>query len=229
MPKAADKRHHSRKQKPSAIAPAVAEPAPRVVKIAATEARQKLLSDGLMNHTIGRLAAIMRNHGTNQPTDNELDFGIKSFLGLDPSNTAEVLLCTQMVGIHEVAMSMLTRAKMADGLPQMAESGTLAIKLFGMFERQFATLQKSRQPKQIVEVRHEHRHIHAHGTPLPGARVVGQIEGQPYGTNDPRALALAPGTALPGEDAPADLVPVARDAERSLPNPRRCLARRTKR
>jgi hypothetical protein len=174
MPKAADKRHHSRKQKPSAIAPAVAEPAPRVVKIAATEARQKLLSDGLMNHTIGRLAAIMRNHGTNQPTDNELDFGIKSFLGLDPSNTAEVLLCTQMVGIHEVAMAMLTRAKMADGLPQMQESGTLAVKLFGMFERQFATLQKSRQPKQIVEVRHEHRHLHAHGTPLPGAGVVTQ-------------------------------------------------------
>jgi hypothetical protein len=227
--KAADKRHSGKQRKPSAVAPAKEPPAPRVVKIEATERRQKLLSDGLLHHTIGRLAAVMRSHGKDQPTDNELSFGIKALTGIKPENTAEVLLASQMVAVHEVAMTMLTRAKMADGLPQMQESGNLAFKLLGLFERQFQALAKARKPHQVVEVKHEHRHVHAHGTPLPGPGVVTQIERQPYGTSDPRALALAPGPALLGEDAPADPVPVASDAQRPMPNPRRPLARRTKR
>ena len=56
--KAADK-PASRKQtrcKQSAIAPAVAPPpAEKVIKIEATEKRQKVLNDGLLHHTIGRL------------------------------------------------------------------------------------------------------------------------------------------------------------------------------
>lgn len=231
--KAADKPASRKQRKPDPNgSPAVAPPpAETVIKIEATEKRQKVLNDGLLHHTIGRLAAVMRSHGKDQPTDNELSFGIKAFTGIEPENTAEVLLASQMVAVHEVAMTMLTRAKMADGLPQMQESGNLAFKLLGMFERQFQALAKARKPQQVVEVKHEHRHIHAHGTPLPGPGVVTKIASQPYGaiTNDARTLAFAPGPALLGEDAPADPVPVASDAQRPMPNPRRPLARRTKR
>jgi hypothetical protein len=229
--KAADK-PASRKQKPKAVAPVVAPPpAEKVIKITGTGQQHKILSSPLLNHTVGRLAAVMRRHGATEPTDSELDFGLTAFTRLEPQNTSEVLLCQQMVATHEVAMTMLTRAKMADGLPQMQESGNLAFKLLGMFERQFQALAKARKPQQVVEVKHEHRHIHAHGTPLPGPGVVTQIASQPYGaiTSDPRAPALAPGPALLGEDAPADPVPVASDAQRPMPNPRRPLARRTKR
>ena len=118
-------------------------------------------------------------------------------------------------------MAMLTGAKMATEIPTLQEKGLLATRLLGIFERQFQTLAKARKPQQVVEVRHEHRHIHAHGQPLPGDGVVTQIEGQPHATNDPRALALAPGPALLGQDAPRDPVPVTSDAAWKVPNARR--------
>jgi hypothetical protein len=188
-------------------------------------AQQHKVTSPLFEHTVGRLAAVMRGVGKDQPTDSELSFGLNAFSELAPRDTAEALLCMQMVAVCEVAMAMLTGAKLATEIPTLQEKGLLATRLLGLFERQFATLQKSRQPKQIVEVRHEHRHIHArgappHGAPLPGAPVLTQIEGQPRGTSDPRALALAPGPALLGQEAQEDeLVPGAGDAQRPMPNP----------
>ena len=170
---------------------------------------------------MGRLMAVMRSKGADLPTESEQTFGFNAFAGLEPRDTAEVLLCTQMVAVHEVAMAMLTGAKMATEIPTLQEKGLLATRLLGIFERQFQTLAKARKPQQVVEVRHEHRHIHAHGQPLPGAGVVTQIEGQPYEPTDPRALAVAPGPALLGKDAPADTLPVASDTARAMPPARR--------
>ena len=59
--------------------------------------------------------------------------------GLEPKNTAEVLLTTSMVATFEVGMTMITRAKLADNVVTMQEAGNLAAKLLGLFERQFAT------------------------------------------------------------------------------------------
>jgi hypothetical protein len=218
----------TQKSKPDKTEKTSTEKAPgKTIKFEATAPTHKAVRTPLLSHTTGRLMAVMRCRGAELPTESEQSFGINAFAGLKPRDTAEVLLCTQMVGVHEVAMAMLTGAKMATEIPSLQEQGNLAVKLLGIFERQFQALAKARKPQQVVEVRHEHRHIHAHSQPLPGAGVVTEIEGQPYGPNDPRALALAPGTALLGQDAPADAMPVTSNAERPLSNPRRTIARRT--
>jgi hypothetical protein len=218
----ADKRF-SRKQKtkPDETEKASTEKAPVTIKLEATAATHKAIRTPLLSHTMGRLMAVMRRKGADLPTESEQIFGFNAFAGLEPRDTAEVLLCTQMVAVHEVAMAMLTGAKLATEIPTLQEKGLLATRLLGIFERQFQTLAKARKPQQVVEVRHEHRHIHAHGQPLPGAGVVTEIEGQPYEPTDPRALAVAPSCAMLGQDAPADTLPIASDTARTMPPARR--------
>ena len=184
----------------------------------------------MLHHLAGRLMLVMKRTGAESITDSEQDFGFHAFAGLEPKNTAEVLLATQMVATHEAGMALIIRAKQADNIVMMQEAGNLAAKLLGLFERQFATLTKARKPPQVVTVEHIHKHLHINGqqTPGPMGEVI-RIEGQPHGANDPRAVALAPGPALPGEDQAPEPVSVTSNAERPLPNPRRPLARRAKR
>jgi hypothetical protein len=164
---------------------------------------------------------------TNQrPFDNSLYFGFHAFAGIEPTNTAEVLLAASMVATFEVGMALLIRAKLADNLEMMQEAGNLAAKLLGLYERQFATLTKARKPPQVVTVEHVHKHLHVNGQ-IPGPTgEVTIIKGQPYESTAPAALALAGTPEMLGENASADAMPIANNAERSLPNPRRPLTRR---
>jgi hypothetical protein len=111
----------------------------------------------------------------------------------------------------------------------MTEKGALAVKLLSVFERQFATLAKTRRPPQTVTVVHEHRHVHVQAPQGPTGEAT-IIEGQAHEPTDPRALAIAPGPALLSQDAPRDAVPVAGNQPRALPAARRSKRdRRTKR
>jgi hypothetical protein len=205
-------------------------PPVKVIQFPGSETVQKAVTDPMLHHLAGRLMLVMKRNGAESITDSEQDFGFHAFAGLEPKNTAEVLLATQMVATHEAGMALIIRAKQADNIVMMQEAGNLAAKLLGLYERQFATLLKARKPPQVVTVEHVHKHLHVNGRPIPGVTgVINQIEGQPYGPTDPRALALAPGQALLGLDQAPDALPVAGNAERPLPNPRRPLARRAKR
>lgn len=194
-----------------------------VVKVEATKEQHKVLSDPLLRHTADRLVTVMRRPQAETATKNELEFGINALVGLKPENTAEVLLCTQMVAVHEVTMEMLTRAKMADGLVQMQEFGALATKLLSMFERQYTTLMKVRRPQQTVRVEHISVNAGAQaviGNVNTGARGLGQNEGQPHATISPTAPVVGPGGSMLGENAPRDALPITGDAEGPLPNAR---------
>lgn len=153
---------------------------------------------------------------------SEEDFGSTAFVQMAPRNTAEALLVQQMIATYEVGMNMLTRAKHTTSSAEVVESGTLAAKLLGLFERQFTALTKARKPPQTVVVEHVHRHLHV-STPGPtgetGASEI--IQGQAYEPTDPRALAIAPSPALLGQDAARDAVPVAADKARTMSATRR--------
>ena len=111
----------------------------------------------------------------------------------------------------------------------MRETGALAAKLLSVFERQFATLTRARKPPQVVTVEHVHKHLHVNAQ-IPGQTgEVTTIQGQPYESTAPAALALAASSEMLGENAATDALPIAGNAERPLPNPRRPLARRAKR
>ena len=201
--------------------------------ITGSDAVQKAVTNPMLHHTAGRLMLVMKRNGAEAVTESEQDFGFHAFAGLEPKNTAEVLLATQMVPCHEVGMALIIRAKQADNVLMMQEAGNLAAKLLGLYERQFVALTKARKPPQVVTVEHVHKHLHVNGQPIPGATgVINQIEGQPYETKptEPRASAIAPGPEMLG-DAPTDpdALPVASDAERALPDSRRLVARGAKR
>jgi hypothetical protein len=207
--------------------------AAKTIKFSATEAVQKAVTTPMLHHTIGRLMSVMKRNGAEAITESEQDFGFNAFAGLEPKNTAEVLLATQMVACHEVGMALITRAKLADNVVMMQEAGNLAAKLLGLYERQFTALMKARKPPQVVTVEHVHKHLHLNGPPIPGATgVTNQFEGQPYETKrpEPRTPAIARGPEMLG-DAPKerDALPIASDAERALPDSRRLVARGAKR
>ena len=214
------------KPKPKKVAAAPA----KTIKFSATEAVQKAVTNPMLHHTAGRLMSVMKRNGAEAITESEQDFGFNAFAGLEPKNTAEVLLATQMVACHEVGMALITRSKLADNVVMMQEAGNLAAKLLGLYERQFAALTKARKPPQIVTVEHVHKHLHVNGQ-VPGStgevRIIG---GQPYESATPAALALAAAPEMLGETPEvACPVPSPGDEKRPLPNPRRRLSRRTKR
>jgi hypothetical protein len=114
---------------------------------------------------------------------------------------------------------------MADGLAQMQESGTLAMKLLSMFERQYTTLMKVRRPQQTVRVEHISVNAGAQaviGNVNPGGRGLNQIEGHPHASHkDPATLAVSVCPEMFGQDPSRDAVPATADTERPLPPARR--------
>jgi hypothetical protein len=96
--------------------------------------------------------------------------------------------------------------------------------------RTYATLLESlnrHRGKGAQKVTVEHVHVHA-----GGQAVVGTVETpgggvSPKSKDQPHALTHAPGTTMPSTDAPRDAVPVPSDAERSMPDARRPVTRRT--
>src|SRR5438552_3153570 len=130
----------SRKQKP--LAKKAEVPPVKVIQFPGSETVQKAVTDPMLHHLAGRLMLVMKRTGAVSITDSEQDFGFHAFAGLEPKNTAEVLLATQMVATHEAGMALIIRAKQADNIVMMQEAGNLAAKLLGLFERQFATLTK---------------------------------------------------------------------------------------
>jgi hypothetical protein len=175
-----------------------------------------LKQPGILNHSTGRLLAIVRKKGEALPSKDEEDFALEAFIGFVPNGPGEILLVQQMIGSYEMAMEMLTRSKQAEYMPQMEQYGSLAAKMMNVYLAQFQALMKSRKPQQIVEVQHTHRHVHLNGQVTPGQGVVTQIERQPHETIDPRTLALAPGPALLGQDPTRDCLPIATDKARPV-------------
>ena len=181
----------SQRQKPKRkqVAEKPASPPEKTIKFVATEQIHKLIPDPMVKHLFGRILAFMRSRGTDYPTESEEGFGTLAFGAMKPRNTAEVLLCSQMVATWEVAMGMLTAAKLADDYQALTEKGNLACKLLSIFERQFATLTRARRPPQVVTVEHVHKHLHVNQVPGPTGEVT-IIGGQPYEGTTPATLQL---------------------------------------
>ncbi|TXM94726.1 hypothetical protein [Methylobacterium sp. WL116] len=120
-------------------------------------------------HNIGRVAAVMRERGEKLPSDMALNAGLAAVSGIGPQNEVEAMLATQMVGVHEVAMEMLTRTKLADTTDALERYGALATKLLRTYTAQVEALAKLRR-KGEQTVRVEHVHVY------PGSQaIVGNV------------------------------------------------------
>ena len=75
--------------------------------------------------------------------------------GMRPADEIEAMLAVQRVATHEVAMDMLARAKRADRMPILQESGSLAGKLLRTYAAQVEALARLRRGgEQRVIVQH---------------------------------------------------------------------------
>ncbi|MCJ2086246.1 hypothetical protein MKK88_09590 [Methylobacterium sp. E-005] len=184
-------------------------------------------------NSVGRVAAVMRQRGKALPDDTELNAGLAAVSGIAPENEIEAMLAVQMVGTHEVAMEMLTKAKRAETTDHLERYGTLATKLLRTYTAQLEALSKLRRGgAQKVTV--EHVHVYEGGQAIVGNVTTAGAQTrqggggrqetghQAHELTGPAALALQADPSMLCPDAGRDCVPVASGAgEDAMPQARR--------
>jgi hypothetical protein len=144
--------------------------------------------------------------------------------GVEPKDEIEAMLASQMAVTHSLAMEFLGRTKRAQYIPQLAQSGNLAVKLLRTYTAQVEALAKLRRGgEQKVTV--EHVHVHSGGQAIvgnvtPGGGATARIEDQP----DAKQVTDARQQTVWRSDPTRDILPIACDAERPLPHARRPVA-----
>lgn len=184
-------------------------------------------------HNAGRVAAVMRQRGAAIPDETELNAGLAAVSGIAPENEIEAMLAVQMVGTHEVAMEMLTKAKRADTTDQLERYGSLATKLLRTYTAQIDALSKLRR-KGEQTVRVEHVHVYEGGQAIVGNVTTagthsrqgggGHLETghQAHALTGPAALAFQADPSMLRSDAGREPLPVASgEREDAVPNARR--------
>ena len=191
-------------------------------------------SHDFMSRGIGALRYTGMDRGTQNGAEGaeaSINAGLAIMAAVAPENEMEAALGLQMAGCHTLAIEMLGRARHTDRTDHIQLYGAMAVKLQRTFAAQLETLAKIRtKGKQVVEVIHIHKHIHA----APGSQVVvGDIhhEGGGGGADDgnsnqshaqPLTLAYAPGVPMRRAHSKGDPVPVSGGGgEASVPDARR--------
>src|SRR3954447_22143030 len=130
------------------------------------------------------------------------------------------MLSVQMVGVHWIAMDLLSKAGSTNDRALLNDRGNLAVKLLRTYTTQLETLKRYRSAgEQRVVVQHQHVNVTADQAavqvngvvPDPGGRgAASKPEDQPHGPGEPQAVAVEPSTPLPCPDPGRDTVPIAR-------------------
>ncbi len=150
---------------------------------------------------------------------------------IDPQDELEGALAVQMASCHALAMEMLWKAKQATNFEHLQLTGNLAVKLQRTFTAQIETLARMRgKGQQTVRVEHVTVQpgaqaivgdVHHHAPGAPG--VVTESRIQPHEQHHESAHCRA----LPRPDTQGNGVPIPGDEERTVPAPRRIVARRS--
>jgi hypothetical protein len=149
-----------------------------------------------------------------------LNAALAAVTGIAPQDEAEAMLAAQMVGVHWVAMDLLSKAGSTNDRALLNDMGNLAVKLLRTFPAQLDALKRYRSAgEQRVVVQHQHVNVTADQAavqvngvvPDPGGRgAASKPEDQPHGPGEPQAVAVEPSTPLQCPDPGRDTVPIAR-------------------
>ena len=140
-----------------------------------------------------------------------------------PRDEMEGMIAAQLIACHNASMECYRRAMLREQtFDGRRENLNQANKLSRTYTTLLEALNRHRGKGQ-QQVRVEHVHVHEGGQAIvgnvgtPGGGVPKKAEEQPH------ALAYAPGTPMLSPDTQREAVPVARDAQRPLPDARRDL------
>jgi hypothetical protein len=157
---------------------------------------------------------------------SELNFMLSVIKGVEPRDQVEAMLAAQMAAVHMATMTFARRLARVDNIPQQDSAERAFNKLARTFASQMEALNRHRgKGQQKVTV--EHVHVHEGGQAIVG-HVETPGEGEhPKSKEQPHAIAYAPGIEMRSSDPERSTVPSASNAERSLPDARRKVARRS--
>src|SRR3954454_5889173 len=137
------------------------------------------------------------------------------------------MLTAQMVGVHWVAMALLSKAGSTNDRTLLNDRGNLLVKLLRTYTTQLEALKSYRSAgEQRVVVQHQHVNVTAEQAavqvnggvdPPPGGRgAASKPEGRSHAPQAPRSVALDPGAPMPCRDPPRGAMPAA-GSERESP------------
>ncbi|MBI4518795.1 MAG: hypothetical protein HY699_23625 [Deltaproteobacteria bacterium] len=120
-------------------------------------------------HAMVHLAEQAASTVAGTDTAGQCDTALAVLAGIEPRGEIEGMLAVQMVGCHNLAMTMLSRATRADRLDLLATYGSLATKLLRTFAAQTEALARLRGQGGQQTVRVEHVTVEAGGQAIVGA------------------------------------------------------------
>jgi hypothetical protein len=181
-------------------------------------------NDILANQTVRTL---WLEHSDKETCDRQYSATIAALVGIGPKDEIEGMIAAQLIAAHNAAMESYRRATLGG---QTLEGRRENLDQANKLARTCATLLESlnrHRGKGQQKVTVEHVHVYQ-----GGQAIVGHVKGGGVTTKakeQPHAITNAPGAEMPSEDTPRKLVPVTGNEERSMPDARRKITRRTKR
>jgi hypothetical protein len=177
---------------------------------------------------IADLEQAIRQRGAGAIATTRLGAVMAAMDGIAPENELEAMLAVQMIGTHELAMEMLSRARQSPMVETTTAYTGMATKLTRTFTAQTEALAKIRRggaQKVVVE----HVHIHEGAQAVVGAVTYAGGRGdagnqeRPHEPDAP-ALVFAPSVPVWGSESARETMPVTSDAR---PEPVPIARRRT--
>jgi hypothetical protein len=186
-------------------------------------------SDNWNNILAGQaLHSLWLEHSGQDTKQKQLSATLAALMGIGPNDELEGMIAAQLIAAHNATMECYRRAMLGE---QSFEGRRENLAQANKLSRTFATLLEGlnrHRGKGQQKVTVEHVHIHS-----VGQAVVGVVEpagdGKPPKLEDQRhakQLTDAPEQTVWCTDTPRHPMPVAGDAERSMPDTRRSVAGR---
>ena len=181
------------------------------------------------NNTLANQAvqSLWMKNSDAETRDKQLSATIAALIGIRPKDELEGMMAAQLVAAHNAAMECYRRAMIGEQTFEgRRENLAQANKLSRTYAALLEALNRHRgKGQQKVTV--EHVHVHAGGQAvvgmvapspgLPGGGDHSNLEEQPHA----KQIAHAQEPTLPSSHAGRDALPIARDAERAVPDARR--------
>lgn len=192
---------------------------PKVVQVSPPENKPGKLKriGGSMDDTFNNIvvnqavSSLWVAHSDAEGRDKQYMATVHAMMGIGPRDEVEGMLAAQMIGLHNAAMECMRRAMLKE---QTFEGRRESLNQATKLTRSYATLMEAlnrHRGKGQQRVTVEHVHVHQGGQAIVGA--VHQGGGVSTGTGgqpDAKAIAYAPGQALPSEiEAVGEAVPSA--------------------
>ena len=164
-------------------------------------------------------------HSDEETIDRQLAATAAALIGVGPKDELEGMMAAQLIAAHNAAMECYRRAMLSE---QAFEGRRENLSQANRLSRTYASLVEAlnrHRGKGQQKVTVEHVHVHSGGQAVVGVvETPGGDRAKSEDQSHAKQIAHAPKPPLWGANKEGEQVPVASDAERSLPAARRSIA-----